>query len=93
MTFDAYYTRGKALAYGAADSTITFSESAMQDVYNLAGSYDPKQGDIRHRLVSVYSVNIPAGRFASSGVSKAMFGGWTFQGIVTTRSGLPLISP
>ena len=84
---------GRYRLEAVADATITFSESAMQDVHNLAGSYDPKQGDIRHRFVSVYSVNIPAGRFASSGVSKAMFGGWTFQGIVTTRSGLPLISP
>ncbi|HET8549312.1 MAG TPA: hypothetical protein VFL57_14965, partial [Bryobacteraceae bacterium] len=90
MTFDAYYTWGKALAYGAADATITFSDTTIQDVYNLAGSYGPKQGDIQHRFVGVYSVGIPTGGFARAGLRRALFGGWTLQGILTTRSGLPL---
>jgi hypothetical protein len=62
----------------------------MQDFTNLAGSYGPKQGDIRHRFVGVYSVQIPTAGQAMSGWSKAAFGGWNLQGIMTYRSGLPL---
>ncbi|HYZ86633.1 MAG TPA: TonB-dependent receptor [Bryobacteraceae bacterium] len=90
LTFDAYYTWAKAMAYGAADGTITFSDTTMQDFNNLAGSYGPKQGDIRHRFTGVYSFLIPSGSLAKSGWTKQMFGGWTFQGILNWRSGLPL---
>ncbi len=90
MTVDAYYTWGKALAYAAADSSVSFAEGSMQDPTNLRGSYGPKQGDVRHRFTGVYSVELPAGALARSGFGKAAFGGWTFQGIMGWRSGLPV---
>ena len=90
MNFDAYYTWGKSLAYAAADSTQSFAETSMQDPTNLRNSYGPKQGDLRHRFVGVYSIEIPTGGFAKSGLTKAAFGGWTLQGILTARSGLPV---
>jgi hypothetical protein len=68
------YTWGKSLAYGPADSTQSFAEASMQDPTNLRNSYGPKQGDLRHRFVGVYSIEIPTGGFARSGVSKAAFG-------------------
>jgi hypothetical protein len=90
MLFDAYYTWGKALAYGAADSTVSFAETSIQDPMDLAGSYGPKQGDTRHRFVGLYSVAIPSGSLGSSGIGKAIFGDWNLQGILSARSGLPI---
>jgi outer membrane receptor protein involved in Fe transport len=85
VQFDSYYTWSKSLAYGPADSTITFGEGNMQDPYNWRASYGPKQGDLRHRWVNTYSVALPSTRFA-----KLLFGGWTLQGIATWRSGIPV---
>jgi outer membrane receptor protein involved in Fe transport len=90
MNFDVYYTWAKSMAYAGADSSVTFTESSVQDPDNLAGSYGPKQGELRHRFVAVYSAAIPTGEWARAGLAKALLGGWTFQGILGQRSGLPL---
>ncbi|MBL8176045.1 MAG: TonB-dependent receptor [Bryobacterales bacterium] len=90
IAFDSYYTWSKSMAYGPADATITFGESTMQDPYNWRDSYGPKQGDLRHRWVNTYSIALPSTRLESSGIGKAIFGGWTLQGIMNWRSGLPV---
>jgi hypothetical protein len=87
LSFDAYYTYGKGLAYFVPDDTQNFTLAALQDPLNIANSYGPKQGDIRHRFVGVYSYEIPGPR---SGPTKMLFGGWTLQGIMAWRSGLPI---
>jgi len=90
MSFDAYYTWGKALTYGTADTSITFSDGFTQDPLNLRDSYGPKAGDVRHRFVVVYSWQIPITGFARTGLAKALLGDWTLQGILSRRSGLPM---
>jgi hypothetical protein len=90
MSLDAYYTWGKALTYGTSDTSITFTDNFTQDPLNVRDSYGPKAGDVRHRFVGVYSWQIPTGGFAKSGIAKAALGGWTLQGILSRRSGLPL---
>ena len=67
MSFDAYYTWGKAPTYGTADTSITFADGFTQDPLNVRGSYGPKSGDTRHRFVGVYSWQVPTGGLAKSG--------------------------
>lgn len=90
LSFDLYYTYANGMAYGPVDSTINFAESSVQDPNNLAGSYGPRQGNLRHRFVGVYSIEIPTGGLAKTGLRKAVLSGWTLQGILSMRSGLPI---
>jgi hypothetical protein len=90
LSFDGYYTFGKALAYFVPDDALNFTLAALQDPLNIAGSYGLKQGDIRHRFVGVYSYEIPTGGFGQSGAAKFLLRGWTLQGILSWRSGLPI---
>jgi hypothetical protein len=63
----------------------------QDDVNNIAGSYGPKIGDARYRVTSVASYAIPTPGFAStSRLGRAVLKGWTSQGILSWRSGLPL---
>jgi hypothetical protein len=90
LSLDVYYTFAKAMAYGGADSTLT-RDATVQDYRNIAGSYGPKVGDVRHRFVTVYSYNLPTLPYAKdSGIGRTVLGGWTFQGILGWRSGLPI---
>jgi hypothetical protein len=78
------------MQYGGADGTIT-SDGTVQDYNNVAGSYGPKPGDVRHRFVNVYSYDIPTLPFVKdSAIGRQALAGWSFQGIMTWRSGLPL---
>jgi outer membrane receptor protein involved in Fe transport len=90
LTADVYYTYAKAMQYGGADGTIT-TDGTVQDYDNVAGSYGPKAGDVRHRFVNVYSYEVPAlPRVKDSAIGRHALTGWSFQGIITWRSGLPL---
>lgn len=90
LTFDAYYTWAKSTAYFVPDGTITFTLGSLQDPGNIAGSRGVKDGDLRHRFVGTFSYQVPTASFASNGVLKAVFGGWTAQVITTQRSGSPI---
>jgi outer membrane receptor protein involved in Fe transport len=87
LTFDAYYTYGRRWGYYGPDATLV-ADGTVQDPSDIAGSAGPKVGDIRHRFVNVHSYALPG--FARSGLARALLGGWTVQGIVTWRSGLPI---
>ncbi|MBO0860959.1 MAG: hypothetical protein J2P21_21240 [Chloracidobacterium sp.] len=90
LTADFYYTYARSMEYGGADGTIT-TDGTVQDYDNVAGSYGPKPGDVRHRFVSVYSYDIPTLSFAKdSAFGRQALAGWSFQGIIGWRSGLPL---
>ncbi|MBI1896761.1 MAG: TonB-dependent receptor [Acidobacteria bacterium] len=88
LTFDTYYTYGKNLGYYHPDGTLTI-DGAIQNPENLRDTYGPRDSDIRHRFVSLHSYALPDAPFARSGFGKAVLGGWTVQGIITLRSGLP----
>lgn len=90
LSFDASYSFGKAIGYYVPDGTITFTLSQLQDPYNIAGSRGVKNGDIRHRVVGTFSYYLPAGRLAQTRGLRTVFGGWTAQGILVRRSGLPI---
>jgi outer membrane receptor protein involved in Fe transport len=90
LTADFYYTYARAMEYGGADGTIT-SDGTVQNYDNVAGSYGPKPGDVRHRFVNVYSYDIPTLPFVKdSAIGRQALAGWSFQGIIGWRSGLPL---
>jgi hypothetical protein len=89
LSFDAYYTYGRSWGYYGPDATLT-TDGTVQDPNDIAGSAGPKVGDVRHRFVNVHSYAVPAPGFARSGLARALLGGWTVQGIVTWRSGLPI---
>ncbi|MBM3744991.1 MAG: TonB-dependent receptor [Acidobacteria bacterium] len=91
MTFDIYYTFAKTLTYYGADSTLTRTNSAIQDPNNIAASYGPKDSDIRHIWTAVYSYRLPGPGFASgSRPGRAVLHGWNLQGITGGRSGRPV---
>lgn len=90
LTADVYYTFANGMEYGGADSTLT-RDNTVQDYNNVAGSYGPKPGDARHRFVSVYSYAVPTAPFAKAhALGRHALGGWSFQGIIGWRSGLPI---
>ncbi len=90
LTADFYYTYARSMQYGGADGTIT-TDGTVQDYNNVAGSYGPKPGDVRHRFVNVYSYDVPTLPFVKdSAIGRHALAGWSFQGIITWRSGLPL---
>jgi outer membrane receptor protein involved in Fe transport len=79
LAFDAYYTLARSWGYYGPDATLT-ADTTVQNPNDISGSAGPKTGDARHRFVGTYSYEVPA----------ALAGGWTVQGIVTWRSGLPV---
>jgi outer membrane receptor protein involved in Fe transport len=90
-TFGLYYTYSKVLTYGNADGTLNTADTTIQDPNNFAGSYGPKQGDTRHRAVSVFSYSVPPAPLgAHSRLVRGILGGWSLQGILGLRSGLPV---
>jgi outer membrane receptor protein involved in Fe transport len=90
LTADVYYTYAQAMQYGGADVTLT-RDNSVQDYNNVAGSYGPKAGDLRHRFVGVYSYNVPTLPWIKDyALSRQALGGWAFQGIMSWRSGLPI---
>ena len=91
LTYDVYYTLAKNLVYGASDSSDGPRNFDVQDFSNLAGSYGPKVGDARHRLVNVFSYEAPTLKFAeANALGRQVFGGWSLQGIQNWRSGVAL---
>jgi hypothetical protein len=90
LTADVYYTWARGMEYGGADSTLT-RDNTVQDYNNVAGSYGPKAGDLRHRFVSVYSYSVPTLPLVKdNALGRQILGGWAFQGILSWRSGLPI---
>ncbi|MCL4851597.1 MAG: hypothetical protein KJZ78_09470, partial [Bryobacteraceae bacterium] len=90
LGFDAFYTWSKTMQYYNADGT-QYLDTNTQDFDNLGGSVGPKSGEVRHRLTFVHSYAIPTLSFAqSSRLGRSLFAGWTLQGILGARSGLPV---
>lgn len=88
-SFDLYYTLAKNLVYGTGDSSDGPRNFDVQDFNNLAGSYGPKIGDARHRVVGVFTYELPTPRYvANYSLGRLLFGGWNLQGIYNWRSGL-----
>ena len=91
LAFDAFYTFGKTLSYGLANDSNNIANNGVQDVYNFRNSDGPVDGDIRHLFVTDYAWQIPVGAAVrNSNAMNAILGGWSMDGIMTVRSGVPL---
>jgi hypothetical protein len=91
LALDLYYTFGKALSYYGADNSFGQGQSTVQDFNNIAGSYGLKESDVKHRFVGVYSYTIPVSEaLRQSSLGRVVLDGWTLQGIMNWRSGLPV---
>lgn len=89
LSDDAYFTWAKTLGYYTPDNTITFTGGGLQDPNNIAGSRGPMDGAPNKMLKTVFSYDLP-----SSGIHNrflhAIAGGWTLEGIIGWRSGIPI---
>jgi len=90
LTFDTYFTWSKSIGYYTPDDTITFTGSGLQDPNNIAGSTGPVEGLPNKMLKAVFSYAIPGSNLIRSRFLRVLAGGWTLQGILGWRSGLPL---
>jgi hypothetical protein len=89
ITLDSYYTWARSMGYYLPDSNYN-ADFAIQDPDNIAGSYGPRQSDIRHNFVAVHSYTLPGSGFLrNSRFGRTAIGGWSLQGIWNWRSGLP----
>jgi hypothetical protein len=79
------------LSYGLANDSNNIANNNVQDVYNFRGSYGPVDGDVRHLFVVDYAYQIPVTNgIQSSALGRAILGGWSVDGLLMKRSGLPL---
>jgi outer membrane receptor protein involved in Fe transport len=88
-SFDAYFTWSKTMQYDNADGTNEV-DNTTQDFNNIAGSIGPKDGNIGHRLTLVHSYSVPSPPMSfarDNGFGRAVFSGWTLQGIMTVIGG------
>lgn len=88
LTFNTFYTMSKTLTEAEAetgDNGLTFYNRRLE---KARASYD-----VRHRFVTVMSLDMPFGKgrrwMNSGGVSNAVFGGWQLTWTQTMQSGPP----
>ena len=91
LQFTARYTWSHALD----NLSTTFSESnnaftlGLLDPFNPDLDYGSAEFDVRHRFVGSFNWSILGNHTWNSGFMKQAFGGWTFTGIFTARTGTP----
>jgi hypothetical protein len=89
----AAYTFSKALDNSSGDINGEGNGGSPQDPRNINGDYGLALQDARHRFVLSYIYELPLGkghRFASSGITSAILGGFQLGGITTFQSGNPV---
>jgi hypothetical protein len=86
--FGLAYTLSECTDQSAEHLAQGGSPSFSQDARNLEAWEGPCGYDTRHRFVGNFVVDLPFGR-ESTGVTKALVGGWTLSGIYAWRSGRP----
>jgi len=87
LTMQANYTWSKALGMGA--QTQSSSELDVLDPYNLKEMYGV-QGFDRRQVFNSFLVYSPPFYKGQNGMIGRALGGWTFSGIVTAGTGLPM---
>jgi hypothetical protein len=71
-------------------NTDSNNGGSVQDPYNWKGSYGNSNWDIRHRLVTSYSYELPLFK-TSHGWQNYVLGGWQITGVTTLQTGTPII--
>jgi hypothetical protein len=90
--FRVAYTLSKATDNSGEHLFTGGSPSFLQDARSRDSWEGPADGDTRHRLATNWILGIPLGpghKYLNSGVAGQIFGGFTFSGILTARSGRP----
>jgi hypothetical protein len=90
--FTLAYTLSESRDQAAEHLSAQGSPSFPQDATNLGAWEGPSDFDVRHRFVASVVAELPFGkgkRWATSGVGRAVLGGWTISGIFALRSGRP----
>jgi len=86
------YTLSKATDNSGEQLFSGGSPSFLQDATNRNSWEGPADQDTRHRVAANWIYDIPVGegrRWVTSGAAAKIFGGFTFSGIVTGRTGRP----
>jgi hypothetical protein len=90
LAFDLNYT----LSHGLDNLGLTQENTcAINDAFDPSRNYESSLFDRRHTFNALVNYELPVGkgrRFATSGLADKLFGGWSFSGIYTAASGLPL---
>ena len=87
LTGNVNYTWSHTIVYAGDDA---FGPNAVQNWSDIASSRGSSSLDLRHTLVIDASWQIPAGRSAAGGWSRALLRGWGLSSIVQMRSGIPV---
>jgi hypothetical protein len=69
---------------------------AAQDTRNLSFEHSVSPQDVKYQFTGEASYDLPFGKdrlVALNGVSNALLGGWTFNGIFYWSTGIPIASP
>jgi hypothetical protein len=90
--FGVAYTLGDSKDNASEQLSTQGSNAFPQNARDFSGWYGPSDYDVRHRLAINFVAELPFGngkKYASSGMGRTLFGGWTLSGIYTVRSGRP----
>ena len=89
FSFEASYTRSKALGYNAPSyQGFGGLDNMLQDHFNLGAERSLLSYDVPNAFVANYIYTLPFGK--GSGWRKAAFGDWTLSGIHRYQSGYPI---
>ncbi len=86
LFFSGSYTWAHGLQDGQGSS---FGNNGVQDSYNFKSNRGNSTVNVGHIATFSWIYDLPFFR-SGSGVSRAMFGGWKYNGIATIQSGLSL---
>lgn len=93
VTFNVHYTYGKGIQQGGVDNMTAANVQGVQDHANIRASRSRFIADINHNFVADYSWDVPFDRWlhADSGAARKIAGGWQVYGIMSIRSGTPIL--
>ncbi|MBI1874198.1 MAG: TonB-dependent receptor [Acidobacteria bacterium] len=92
VTFHGAYTLSVAKDNAGEHLFSGGSPSFLQDSRNRESWYGYADQDTRHRFAGSWIVDLPLGtgrRWLNEGAAAQIFGGFTFSGVITARSGRP----
>ena len=99
LSVDAHYTFSKLIDVGGVGNGAAFTDpSALRDIYNPRLERSLGSFDVHHRLIVLYTVDLPFGKkslfgravLRNSKVADRILGGWQLEGMHTFQSGLPV---